>query len=77
MSAPGTQLSAPPDKGIANGEFFHREDNPFRDLDDVKQPTITEAEEEMETNVFNRLLLTNFIGCAIQSIKTRRSITNI
>ena len=77
MSAPGTQLSAPPDKGIANGEFFHREDNPFRDLDNVKQPTITEAEEEMETNVLHRLLPTNFVGCAIQSIKTRCSTTNV
>ena len=65
MSTRRTQLEPPPKKGIANGEFFHREENPFRDLDETKQLTITETEEELETNVFRPMLSTNFIGCAI------------
>jgi len=60
MSARGTQLGPPPEKGIAKGEFFHLDENPFRDLDETKQPTITEAEEELETNVFHPLSSTNF-----------------
>jgi hypothetical protein len=65
MSARGTQFEPPPAKGIAKGEFFYREENPFHDVDDAKQPTIVEAEEELETNVFHLLSSANFIGCAI------------
>jgi hypothetical protein len=50
MSSSGVQLGPLP-KGTAKGEFFYREDNPFRDLDERQQPAITEAEEELETNV--------------------------
>ena len=55
MSSTGTQLSSPPEKGTAKGEFFHREENPFREVDEDKRPTILEAEEELETNVLDRL----------------------
>lgn len=65
MSARRSQFEPPPGKGIAEGEFFHREENAFRDLDDMKQPTMTEAEEELETNVFHQFSSTNFIGCAV------------
>jgi hypothetical protein len=50
MSISGAQL-APPPKGTSKGEFFHREENPFHDLDKRQQPTIIEAKEEVETNV--------------------------
>lgn len=50
VSTSGGQL-APPPKGTAEGEFFYREENLFHDLDLKKEPTVTEAEEELETNV--------------------------
>jgi len=40
-------MEAAPEKG----DFFHREENPFCDIDEAKQPSISEAPEELETNV--------------------------
>lgn len=59
MSSSMTQLNSPPEKGTANGEFFHREENPFRKLDEDKKPKILEAEDELETNVIRLLTLSN------------------
>lgn len=59
MSAQNIQLETPPEKGISKEEFFRRGENPFRDIDHTKQPTIIEAEEELETNVCHPLSRTN------------------
>jgi hypothetical protein len=46
-------MEAAPEKGSEKGDFFHREENPFRDIDEAKRPSITEAPEELETNVYS------------------------
>jgi hypothetical protein len=44
-------MDSVPGKGTKDGEFYHRSENPFRDVDQAKQPPTYEAEEELETNV--------------------------
>ena len=51
MSSKWTQLDAPPKKGTTKGDFYYREEHPFLKLDEEKQPTIIETEDELETNV--------------------------
>jgi hypothetical protein len=44
-------MEAAPQKGTEKGDFFYHQENPFRALDEARQPNVFEAEEELETNV--------------------------
>ena len=77
MLSQGTRLETSPEYGTSEGEFFHREENRFRDLDDEHLPTIIEAEEELETNVHTSNSFALIVECAIEGIETGRFVADL
>jgi hypothetical protein len=39
--------------------FFTKEENPFKDLDEKRQATVVDGEDELETNVHKLKILNN------------------
>jgi len=58
-------MDSVPEKGTEVGQFFHKEENPFRELDDTKLPPSNEGEEELETDVTSRANTVLTVGTAI------------
>jgi hypothetical protein len=44
-------MESAPRKGTDEGDFFHRPENRFRNLDSAREPAIDDAQDELETNV--------------------------
>jgi hypothetical protein len=67
--------------GPERGTFFTRPPNPFKDLDEKKEASIVEAEDELETSVLtkreNGKGLTSVAGLAIQSTETGCFVTSV
>jgi hypothetical protein len=59
-------MDSVPEKGTAEGQFFHREEDLFHEQDPLKPPTTYKADEELETNVPPRLSLL-MTGYTVQS----------
>lgn len=44
-------MDSVPENGTEEGQFFYKEENPFRELDESKAPQTSEGEDELETSV--------------------------